>query len=101
MILDSFRQDIRVGLRVLLKDKLFLLLSILVLALGIGGAMTQFTVVNAMVFSPMPIPRVSIAAKANQGAARKRRTARITSCMGGSLASTFVPGSRFRGRPWR
>ena len=49
MILESFRQDIRVGFRVLLKDKVFCLLAILVLALGIGGAMTQFTVVNAIV----------------------------------------------------
>src|SRR6266481_1261270 len=56
MILDSFRQDIRVGLRVLLKDKVFLLLSILVLALGIGGAMTQFTVVNAIVLRGFSFP---------------------------------------------
>src|ERR1700751_63354 len=49
MILDSFTQDVRVGLRVLLKDKLFLVLSIVVLGLGIGGAMTQFAVVNAIV----------------------------------------------------
>src|SRR4051812_10497666 len=49
MILESFSQDIRVGLRVLLKDKVFCILSILVLALGIGGAMTQFAVVNAIV----------------------------------------------------
>jgi hypothetical protein len=32
-----------------LKDRVFCLLSILVLALGIGGAITQFTVVNAIV----------------------------------------------------
>src|SRR3954469_3177427 len=49
MILESFNQDVRVGLRVLLKDKVFCILSILVLALGIGGAMTQFAVVNAIV----------------------------------------------------
>ena len=36
MILDSFTQDIRVGLRVLLKDKVFCLLAILVPALGSG-----------------------------------------------------------------
>src|SRR2546423_14216917 len=46
---DSFFQDIRVGLRVLLKDKAFCFLAVLVLGLGIGGAMTQFTVVNAIV----------------------------------------------------
>ena len=56
MILESFRQDIRVGLRVLLKDKVFLVLSIVVLALGIGGAMTQFTVVNAIVLRGFSFP---------------------------------------------
>src|SRR5450432_1905301 len=56
MILDSFRQDIRVGLRVLFKDKVFLLLSIVVLGLGIGGAMTQFTVVNAIVLRGFSFP---------------------------------------------
>ena len=56
MILESFSQDIRVGLRVLLKDKIFLLLSILVFALGIGGAMTQFTVVNAIVLRGFSFP---------------------------------------------
>ncbi|MBV9009705.1 MAG: ABC transporter permease [Verrucomicrobia bacterium] len=56
MILDSFTQDIRVGLRVLLKDKVFLLLSTVVLALGIGGAMTQFAVVNAIVLRGFSFP---------------------------------------------
>src|SRR5436853_4187267 len=56
MILDSFRQDVRVGLRVLMKDKLFLLLSVLVLALGIGGAMTQFTLINAIVLRGFSFP---------------------------------------------
>src|SRR6201984_151651 len=49
MIADSFCQDVRVGLRVLLKDKAFCFLAVLVLGLGIGGATTQFTVVNAIV----------------------------------------------------
>ncbi len=48
MSLDSFRQDIRIGLRVLRKDKTFCFLAVLVLGLGIGGATTQFTVVNAV-----------------------------------------------------
>ena len=56
MILEQFSQDIRVGVRVLLKDKLFLILSVLVLALGIGGAMTQFTVVNAIVLRGFSFP---------------------------------------------
>ncbi|HEX4639394.1 MAG TPA: ABC transporter permease [Chthoniobacterales bacterium] len=56
MILDSFRQDVRVGLRVLLKEKTFCVLAVLVLALGIGGATTQFTVVNAIVLRGFSFP---------------------------------------------
>jgi len=56
MILDSFRQDVRVGLRVLFKEKSFCILATLVLALGIGGATTQFTVVNAIVLRGFSFP---------------------------------------------
>ena len=56
MILDSFRQDFRVGLRVLFKDKTFCFLSVLVLGLGIGGATTQFTIVNAIVLRGFSFP---------------------------------------------
>jgi putative ABC transport system permease protein len=56
MILDTFRQDVRVGFRVLLKDKIFLILAVVVLALGIGGAMTQFAVVNAIVLRGFSFP---------------------------------------------
>src|ERR1051326_4681682 len=56
MILDSFRQDVRVGLRVLFKDKAFCFLAVLVLGLGIGGATTQFTVVNAIVLRGFSFP---------------------------------------------
>jgi putative ABC transport system permease protein len=56
MILDSFRQDVRVGFRVLFKDKAFCFLAVLVLGLGIGGATTQFTVVNAVVLRGFSFP---------------------------------------------
>jgi putative ABC transport system permease protein len=56
MILDSFRQDIRVGLRLLFKDKTFCFLAMLVLGLGIGGATTQFTIVNAIVLRGFSFP---------------------------------------------
>jgi putative ABC transport system permease protein len=56
MILDSFRQDVRVGLRVLFKEKSFCFLAVLVLALGIGGATTQFSVVNAIVLRGFSFP---------------------------------------------
>src|SRR5436190_2846700 len=56
MFLDSFVQDVRVGFRVLVKDKAFCVLAVLVLGLGIGGATTQFTVVNAMVLRGFSFP---------------------------------------------
>src|ERR1700757_555167 len=56
MILDSFRQDIRVGLRLLFKDKTFCFLAVLVLGLGIGGATTQFTIVNAILLRGFSFP---------------------------------------------
>src|SRR3989475_644661 len=56
MILESFRQDVRGGLRVLFKEKSFCFLAVLVLALGIGGATTQFTVVNAIVLRGFSFP---------------------------------------------
>src|SRR3989442_1925400 len=56
MILDSFRQDVRVGLRVLFKDKIFCFLAVLVLGLGIGGATRQFTVVNAIALRGFSFP---------------------------------------------
>ncbi|HEX4630047.1 MAG TPA: ABC transporter permease [Chthoniobacterales bacterium] len=49
MILDTFSQDVRIGLRILFKEKAFCLLAVLVLALGIAGVTTQFTIVNAFV----------------------------------------------------
>lgn len=56
MIIDSFRQDVRIGLRVLLKDKTYFFLAVLVLGLGIGGATTQFTVVNAFLLRGLSFP---------------------------------------------
>jgi putative ABC transport system permease protein len=46
---ESFLQDVRIGLRVLFKEKSFCFLAVTVLALGICGVTTQFTVVNATV----------------------------------------------------
>jgi putative ABC transport system permease protein len=56
MILENFNQDVRVGLRILFKEITFCILAVLVLALGIGGAMTQFAVVNAIVLRGFSFP---------------------------------------------
>jgi putative ABC transport system permease protein len=56
MLLESFRQDVRIGLRVLIKERSFCFLAVLVLALGICGVTTQFTVVNAFVLRGFSFP---------------------------------------------
>jgi putative ABC transport system permease protein len=56
MILDTLSQDVRIGLRILLKEKAFCLLAVLVLALGIAGVTTQFTIVNAFVLRGFSFP---------------------------------------------
>ena len=56
MFLESFFQDIRIGLRVLVKEKVFCILAVTVLALGICGVTTQFTVVNAFVLRGFSFP---------------------------------------------
>src|SRR5476649_3032940 len=53
---ESILQDVRVGFRVLFKDKSFCFLAVLVLALGICGVTTQFTVVNAFVLRGFSFP---------------------------------------------
>ena len=56
MFFESFLQDIRIGLRVLRKEKVFCFLAVTVLALGICGVTTQFTVVNAIVLRGFSFP---------------------------------------------
>jgi ABC-type lipoprotein release transport system permease subunit len=46
---ETFLQDLRIGLRVLIKKKSFCAMSVVVLALGICGVTTMFT--HAAVFS--------------------------------------------------
>ncbi len=48
MLLESLLQDIRIGLRVLVKEKSFCALAVTVLALGICAVTTQFSVVNGV-----------------------------------------------------
>src|SRR5437762_2667089 len=55
-MIESFFQDIRVGLRVLFKEKSFCFLAVLVLALGICGVTTQFTVINALILRGFSFP---------------------------------------------
>jgi predicted permease len=56
MIFATFFQDLRVGARVLIKEKSFCLLAVIVLALGICGVATQFSVVNAVMLRGFSFP---------------------------------------------
>ncbi|HVU36175.1 MAG TPA: ABC transporter permease [Opitutaceae bacterium] len=59
MMIESFLQDLRVGFRVLLKEKSFCALAVLVLALGIGGVATMFSVVDAVMLRGFSYPNAS------------------------------------------
>ncbi len=48
MFLETFLQDLRIGLRVLIKEKSFCALAVFVLAIGIAAVATQFAIVNGV-----------------------------------------------------
>lgn len=56
MRFETFVQDVRVGLRVLLRDKGFCATAIIVLALGIAGVTTTFSIVNGVMIRGFNFP---------------------------------------------
>ena len=52
--LGEFRQDVKYGVRVLLRSPLFALIAILTLGLGIGATTAIFSLVNGVLLAPLP-----------------------------------------------
>ncbi|MFA5056858.1 MAG: ABC transporter permease, partial [Opitutaceae bacterium] len=56
MIFETFFRDLHIGARVLIKEKSFCLLAVTVLALGICGVATMFSVVDAVMLRGFSYP---------------------------------------------
>ena len=56
MPIETLRRDLRIGLRVLIKEKSFCALAVIVLALGIAGVTTMFSVVNGVMLRGFSFP---------------------------------------------
>src|SRR5260370_27758626 len=54
--MENLIADLRYAARTLVKTPAFLLVSMLTLALGIGGNITIFTLVQAVLLQPLPFP---------------------------------------------
>src|SRR3954471_186724 len=65
MVAETFAQDLRIGLRVLVKEQSFCALAVIVLALGICGVTAMFSVVNGVMLRGFGFPNADRLASAN------------------------------------
>jgi predicted permease len=64
-MLDTLFRDVKIGLRVLIKEKTFCALAVTVLALGIAGVTTMFSVVNGVMLRGFSFPNADRLASLN------------------------------------
>jgi len=59
MIAENLLRDVKIGLRVLVKERTFCALAVVVLALGTSGVTTMFSVVNGVMLRGFAFPNAS------------------------------------------
>lgn len=65
MIAENLLSDVRIGLRLMVKEKAFCALAVFVLALGIGGVTAMFSVVNGVMLRGFGFPNADRLASVN------------------------------------
>jgi predicted permease len=63
--METFLRDVRIGMRVLIKERAFCSLAVIVLGLGICGVTTMFSVVNGVMLRGFSFPNADRLASAN------------------------------------
>lgn len=53
--MQQFWQDLRYGMRLLIKNPGFTFVAVITLSLGIGGNIAIFSLINAVMLRPLPV----------------------------------------------